>query len=77
MLVYVTLKPVNVVFGLDQDTLREDSVKLLKTISVAGSGPSKNKTRGFYSHFCSDILEYILYSFLPVLIVFLVVVEEL
>lgn len=43
MLVYVTLKPVNVVFGLDQETLRETSVTLLKTISVAGSGPSKRK----------------------------------
>lgn len=39
MWVYVTLKPVNEVFGLDQDTVREDSVTLLKTISVAGSGP--------------------------------------
>ena len=41
MLVYVTLKPENVVFGLDQETVTEDSVTLLKTISVAGSGPGE------------------------------------
>lgn len=39
MLVYVILKDAYVVFGLDQETLRDDSVTLLKTISVAGSGP--------------------------------------
>lgn len=48
MLVYVTRKPVNVVFGLDQDTAIEDSVTLLKTMSVADSGP---KIRNVYSHF--------------------------
>lgn len=41
MLVYVILKPANVVFGLDQETVSEDSVTLLKTISVGGSGPDK------------------------------------
>lgn len=44
MLMYVTLKPVNIVFGLDQDTVREDSVTLLKSISVADSGPSQKKS---------------------------------
>lgn len=50
MLVYMTLKPEKVVFGLDQETVREDSVTLLKTISVAGSGPGETKQgRFFYS----------------------------
>lgn len=55
MLVYVTLKPANVVFGLDQETVREDSVTLLKTISVAGSGPGERK-QGFYSQIHSAFI---------------------
>lgn len=44
MLMYVTLKPVNMVFGLVQETVREDSVTLLKTSSVGFSGPgNRNK----------------------------------
>lgn len=39
MLVYVTRKPANVLFGLDQETVSDDPVTLLKTISVGGSGP--------------------------------------
>jgi len=50
MLVYVTLTPENVVFGLDQETLREESVTSLKTISVAGSGPEDRKQGDSYSH---------------------------
>lgn len=53
MLVYVTLKPENAVFGLDQETVKEDSVTLLKTISVAGSGPGERKQGAFYSHFAA------------------------
>ncbi len=49
MLVYVTLKPENVVFGLVQETVREYSVTLLKTISVAGSGPGERKQGDYYS----------------------------
>lgn len=72
MLVYVTLKPANVVFGLDQETVREDSVTLLKTISVAGSGPGGRKKHGRnFIHKCT------LHSFLPMLIMFLMVVEKL
>lgn len=41
MLMYVTVKPVNVVFGLFQETVTEDSVTLLKTSSVGGSGPGR------------------------------------
>lgn len=48
MLVYMTLKPEKVVFGLDQETVREDSVTLLKTISVAGSGPGETKQGRFF-----------------------------
>ena len=40
-LVYVTLKPVKALFGLDQETVTDDSVTLLNTISVAGSGPGE------------------------------------
>lgn len=58
VLVYVTLKPVNVVFGLDQDTVREDSVTLLKTMSVADSGPNEKKS-GFYR--ILEIIEYVLF----------------
>lgn len=54
MLMYVTLKPANVVFGLDQETVREDSVTLLKTISVAGSGPGERKQGDFYSQVVSE-----------------------
>ena len=38
------LKPVSVAFGLVQETAREDSVTLLNTSSVAGSGPGVRKT---------------------------------
>lgn len=55
MLVYVTLKPANVVFGFDQETVREDSVTLLKTISVAGSGPGERKYS--YSQFVVVVVE--------------------
>lgn len=55
MLMYVTLKPANVVFGLDQETVREDSVTLLKTISVAGSGPGERKQGEIYSHFVNTL----------------------
>lgn len=47
-LVYVTLKPVCVDFGLDQDTVREDSETLLKTMSVAGLGPSEEEVTVIY-----------------------------
>lgn len=43
MLMYVILKPVNVVFGLTQETPTEDSVTLLKSIRVGGSGPVRRK----------------------------------
>ena len=38
-------KPVRALLGLDQDTAREDSVTLLKTMSVGGSGP-EDRERG-------------------------------
>lgn len=41
MLMYVTLNPAKAPLGLVQETAREDSVTLLKTISVAGSGPGE------------------------------------
>lgn len=50
MLVYVTLKPTKVVVGFDQETTKEDSVTLLKTISVAGSGPGEKKQGCLYPY---------------------------
>ena len=41
----MTLKPVKVLFGLDQETVTDDSVTLLSTISVAGSGPGETQRR--------------------------------
>lgn len=51
MLVYVTRKLSNVVFGFDQETVSDDSVTLLKTISVGGSGPDKMYTNQECNYF--------------------------
>ena len=41
----MTLKPVKALFGLDQETVTDDSVTLLNTISVGGSGPGETSRR--------------------------------
>lgn len=51
MLVNMTLKLVNAVFGLDHATVMEDSVTLLKTISVAGSGPGSTNQRDYFKFY--------------------------